>query len=526
MKNKFDELFILKKLFLFLVILFLEFGLMLPVFAVENNNDVLDNDITKDNNLSLSNQEEDNDTTKEEDILNKYSNGIEFVDNQAIVYGNILKTSITVLDIIESIDFVSLNNYYGYFEIKITDNDDNELSFDDLIDYNCKIIILSDTTYDEYNIVFKNDYNQDNVIDEKDIDFIIDSILEGNDDFTIEDVSRVDYVICNETYEMEDIVSKDFSENKIEVDKDNYVGEETEVDFVIDTEQLSDRIVISGEINYDENILKLNDIYVLDAISIMGKVYDNYFIYILDNVWFSSVTVRFNFTALNPGLATIFIDNFQLANNGYLLDTNSSVVSNFMIEKYGMGGDDYNQTVSNVTVNQNISNVTVNQNRNNTKSYSNLSNLNNNVVNNSYSNIIATTISLNNDTYIKELLIDGYDIDFNSEIYKYSIDVTSDVNSLDLNIILNSDTSTYYVEGNDNFKDGKNEVIITVQAEDGSISNYIIEVNKSINNEQKENDNTKENTNLSKSLFYLIVPIVLIILIILDIVYIYLKKEK
>ena len=540
MKNKINELLKLKKLFVLLVVLIFQFGLMLPVFAMEIegeeqvNSDMI-TDTTTDNDDELSNQDEEDNSNNEEveiitkeDILNKYSDGIEFIPTEAVIYGNIKEITVTVLDIIEKIDIASLSNDYGIVEIKILDEFDNELIDTDLVNNKCKLIIFSDTSMDSYNIIFKEDYNQDNVVNEDDVNFIIDSIFDDKDNFKTEDVSSIDYIVNNGTFEMPDNVNTDPIESTIEVVGDSYVGEEIEVKLVIDTKNVSDRVVTSGEINYDENILKLNDIYVSENILLAGMAKGNYFLYLLENNdEFSYVTITFKFSILASGMTTVLMNNIQLANKGFLLKIDSNLERKLMIQEYGKGGDGDLPPVDNND--NNLVNSTPN-NKNNITTTNNISTSNKKDTNNNASNITATTISLNNDTYIKELWIEGYSIDFNNLIYNYSIDIDSDINSLEFNIILNSNTSTYYIEGNDNFQVGKNEVIITVQAEDGSTSSYVIEVNKASDDKESDqlnkNETSKENKSFIKSLSYLIVPIALIILIILDIVYILSKKEK
>ena len=62
-------------------------------------------------------------------------------------------------------------------------------------------------------------------------------------------------------------------------------------------------------------------------------------------------------------------------------------------------------------------------------------------------------------------------------VLEYSIKVGSNIEKLNLNIILNDLDARYEVVGNDNFKSGKNVVSIFVTAADGSERVYTINVN-------------------------------------------------
>lgn len=87
----------------------------------------------------------------------------------------------------------------------------------------------------------------------------------------------------------------------------------------------------------------------------------------------------------------------------------------------------------------------------------------------------------NKDSKLKELKVTGYNIDFNKDIYSYNIDVSSNVDSLEIEALPNSDKSKITIKGNDNLSIGKNEITITVVAEDGNKSIYTIYATKKSN---------------------------------------------
>ncbi len=75
------------------------------------------------------------------------------------------------------------------------------------------------------------------------------------------------------------------------------------------------------------------------------------------------------------------------------------------------------------------------------------------------------------------------EVKINNEIieftdYKYTMEVKNNVESLDLDYSLNSETTKVTIEGNEKFVTGKNEVKITVTAENGDTQEYIITVTK------------------------------------------------
>lgn len=84
----------------------------------------------------------------------------------------------------------------------------------------------------------------------------------------------------------------------------------------------------------------------------------------------------------------------------------------------------------------------------------------------------------NNDSKLKSLSIDGYKLDFNSGIYKYSIEVEADVETLKIEANANDSKANVTVVGNEKLEFGENDVVVTVTAEDGSKSTYTIYVTK------------------------------------------------
>ena len=174
--------------------------------------------------------------------------------------------------------------------------------------------------------------------------------------------------------------------------------------------------------------------------------------------------------------------------NGVNLNVINNTNLSISILENGKGGDI-----------EDSSDITVNKPNNIVNEPSNIVNEPSNVINkpiyiDKEVNDTNDVVVLNNDNYIKSLEIEGYEITFDKNVSNYSIEVLNDVDKLSFNILLNDDKATYMVSGNDNFKLGKNKVIITILAEDGSSRDYVIEVNKKELNKDNESLNDVKRT--------------------------------
>ena len=83
---------------------------------------------------------------------------------------------------------------------------------------------------------------------------------------------------------------------------------------------------------------------------------------------------------------------------------------------------------------------------------------------------------LSDDATIRELRIEGYELDFYSDVYDYELEIEKE-EKLDIEVILNDSKAEYEISGNNNLKN--NSVItIKVVAKDGSYKNYKINIIK------------------------------------------------
>ena len=112
------------------------------------------------------------------------------------------------------------------------------------------------------------------------------------------------------------------------------------------------------------------------------------------------------------------------------------------------------------------------------------------------------TTTKSSDATLKKLDIGGFTLNptFKGNINTYSIKVKNNITGLDVTAIPNNDKAKVTISGNKNWKEGTNTVTIKVTAEDGSVNNYIINVERESSNSNKNNQTTKSSDNYLKSL--------------------------
>lgn len=87
--------------------------------------------------------------------------------------------------------------------------------------------------------------------------------------------------------------------------------------------------------------------------------------------------------------------------------------------------------------------------------------------------------SIDKDNYLKDLIIENYNINFNKDTINYKISIKNET-KLNIKCITSSDKATYKIEGNNNLKN--NSIIeIKVTAEDNTTRIYKIHINKKTN---------------------------------------------
>ena len=83
---------------------------------------------------------------------------------------------------------------------------------------------------------------------------------------------------------------------------------------------------------------------------------------------------------------------------------------------------------------------------------------------------------LSNNAKIKDLTIEGYELEFDSEVYYYTLNAKDDIH-LNLKVTLEDEKASFNVEGNRNLANGS-IIKIIVTAEDGTVARYFITIEK------------------------------------------------
>ena len=472
----------------------------------------------------------DMDSVIDDEVLNKYSDTITFVDNSIAIVKGSLRNDLFLADVLNQIEVDEMNAEYNVNRIAILSSDGSELVDGSIVTSGMSLLFydIDGNVLATYNIVVVGDVNNDGIVNNTDINSMVDSILNNglvdfandvNEDliFDVHDVTHTIYSVTNGCWFNNSSVS-DSLVSSFMSPNDVYVGDEIDVVYNISGFSKDSINGIEGILNYDHSLLELVSVSIDSEYGNINS--DNKFIYILDNYSGEDILLTLKFRALKEGDSAISINDIKASMNGLAVNIdNNNVSTSIKINNYGIGGD---EPISDNSSSNNSNNDVVYEypkeevnNSNNTWS-SNLVFASNRVDNTSSNSV--SYISLSNDNYIKELIIKDYEIDFNKDTLEYSITVDSDVDSLDLNIVLSDDSASYEVIGNEKFKTGKNVVSIVVTSEDGSERTYTINVNKKKANDKKESDS---DSNSSR-----VVIIILIILIIIGLIYVIFKDDE
>lgn len=122
--------------------------------------------------------------------------------------------------------------------------------------------------------------------------------------------------------------------------------------------------------------------------------------------------------------------------------------------------------------------------------------------------------------YLKTLEAKGYEIKFDRDILEYELNVNNDVKSLDITAIAEDSRSRVEITGNENFKTGKNTVIISVRAENGDVREYKLIVNRKNTTTTSVTEEEESGSTAEK-----VVIIILIVLVVLGLLYLIFKKD-
>ena len=451
--------------------------------------------------------------TKEE-IWNCYSEKMKFSFDTVVIQDKI-NEALKVEDVLKNISIESLKKDYSVLEVYIIDELGSILNLEDEITGMEKLVFLGTDYLLFYEIRLLGDYTQDGIVDLEDVEEAVNVHSQNPEEIKTEEVSYVDSVVKNNTYEVPSVEEDVFVESKLEmIDQEIYIDEMVMISYTLEGIESLGANVIRGEVEFDDNSLEFVDVYFSGNSMIKGKINGNSFIYLLDDVEEISPLLIGVFRPKVGGMEKVSIQNIQIACNGILLNSNSEVSVEFLIQTYGIGGDvEMNHPSiedevidSNIHLDYSVSN----------SNQSEVQMLEKNPV------IQATEIYLNSDNYIEKLGIQGYYISFDKYQEEYKIVVENDVDKLLFDVVLSHNNATYFVNGNQNFKVGKNKVVLTVQAEDGGTRDYVIEVDK----KEKKVANAKEDKEEKIRNWVSKIILLVLMLAIVWCLYLFIKKEE
>lgn len=94
---------------------------------------------------------------------------------------------------------------------------------------------------------------------------------------------------------------------------------------------------------------------------------------------------------------------------------------------------------------------------------------------------------LSSNILVNDILIEGYEYTFKSDVYSYDLIIKEDVNSLNIDVVLDDDKSVYYIDNNDNLVNGS-VINVKVVAEDNSSVEYKFNIIKEVVKKDKKSN--------------------------------------
>jgi len=426
-----------------------------------------------------------------EEFLTSISKNLEFKENIVNVI-NIGFEGMSVIEFLGQIDMEQLISKYMVDRVVITDLEDVFLTDNDMVHSGYHLVFLGTEFIFQYKIQLLGDLNCDDMVNEEDITHGMDAIIfpkeEIEHNVSVEDISYVDAVISNGGYEVASPVEEEIHHTfEVVENKDIYVNDTVLVQYKVDGLVENYINTIYGNLEYNRELLELGDIYLLVEGKVIGRVEKEKFIYLFPETKTKEVVLLFVFKSLNEGSGQISFKELKVCMNGVCLLDRVEDKYKFDILKYGIGG--------NPEEIEDINSGSIGKEENASQIQNKPTNLEINVRPGVNSNIKKEVVFLNEDNYIEKLEISGYDISFNRDIFYYDVIVDNSVMSLDMDVLLSDDNSFYKVVGNEDLKEGVNEVILMVYAENGGRRDYIINVNKM---EKNKEDNVMVDDNEDK----------------------------
>lgn len=498
-----------------------------------------------------------------------FDNGYLYED--AINYNSSLEVS-KISDLLDKLENTDL-------ELKVYNENNEELDLTDEEVLNSEIknnykleFTKTDIGTYTYLVVITGDNTGDNHFTKEDIEKTLKDYLEENKVLSMDVIGKSDEE--KGTLNFHDIVhfnnalnngSNDYIENTDlslvfgEVPSEIVVGDTFDLQVLVNSSNALDYINgINAKVTTDGSVLKLTNIKINDKL--MSEVKDNNLVAVGTKIGSDEVLLTLTFTAISKGtgevslsgeLAKDTIDSIEeftsitkeinvtrsLSSNNNLSSLKSSVgtfdiafdkdVTVYTLtvpydtESVILSGglEDINSVVDGLieyklTEDKTVANITVTSESGEKKVYTVY------IIKEAKPVVTPVVYYYSSNSYLKTLEIEGYEITFDKETLEYKIKVKSDVTSLDIKAIPESNKSRVEITGNEKFKKGNNTVTITVTAEDGSTREYKITVDKEADKkdaltEIEDSSNTAEK----------IVIIILIILVVLGLLYLIFKKD-
>ncbi len=498
-----------------------------------------------------------------------FDNGYLYED--AINYNSSLEVS-KISDLLDKLENTDL-------ELKVYNENNEELDLTDEEVLNSEIknnykleFTKTDIGTYTYLVVITGDNTGDNHFTKEDIEKTLKDYLEENKVLSMDVIGKSDEE--KGTLNFHDIVhfnnalnngSNDYIENTDlslvfgEVPSEIVVGDTFDLQVLVNSSNALDYINgINAKVTTDGSVLKLTNIKINDKL--MSEVKDNSLVAVGTKIGSDEVLLTLTFTAISKGtgevslsgeLAKDTIDSIEeftsitkeinvtrsLSSNNNLSSLKSSVgtfdiafdkdVTVYTLtvpydtESVILSGglEDINSVVDGLieyklTEDKTVANITVTSESGEKKVYTVY------IIKEAKPVVTPVVYYYSSNNYLKSLEIEGYEITFDKETLEYKIKVKSDVTSLDIKAIPESNKSRVEITGNEKFKKGNNTVTITVTAEDGSTREYKITVDKEAEKkdaltEIEDSSNTAEK----------IVIIILIILVVLGLLYLIFKKD-
>lgn len=472
----------------------------------------------------------------------------------------------TVLDLLTTLNNLNLR----YLTYSVVDKEGNPITNNSLLENGMvlKVNILGEEL--KYDLLVQWDVDG-NLIEQSDLNKLIEKLLNNDitfynkltldfnadEEINIKDASILGNSIFFKEYKYEEKQTTDTISQLITLNKKNIrVGDTFEITLTLNGFDVDYINAIEGNINYDNTLLKLDNIEVLNT-DFIGNYKENRFMYASIKPYKENDVefIKLTFTALAEGKTNISISNTTLVSDGNIVNNNNSNVIEVSVQRAlhtdatikslttsaGRLDKEFNSSIYEykLYVDSNVNNITINGVLNDQyakttdfKEYTlsgdttpisiNVTAENGNVL--TY-RITVIKVYKSSNTNLKELTIDGYEIEFDKDNLEYTINVGSDVNSLDISALVEDSRSWAKIEGNENFVEGENEVKVTVYAEDGTTKTYKLIVNKAkkINSSLVlEDDEVKEenDTKTEKTII-----IILIVLVVIGLIYLIFKND-